>query len=194
MSSSDAKEVKRDPNHGAPVKSTLPPMEPGATCNARLARSAGYCDNPAGAATNHEGTGRCWLHGGLGGRKPRDPIKMFRASGLGPIIDMAEQMTHDDQEYLYEVSNSALVVSRAAIVARMQDPNVSAKELSDLTMAMSRIDTILSKLPLDEDPDRAPNSGKASALDEEAQRLVELEKTLGKYERRVVEKVQKQTK
>lgn len=150
-------------------------MAADATCNARLARSAGYCDAIAGEGTDHEGVGRCRLHGGLSPKKKTAPLDMFRAVGLGPIIDLAENMTHDDQEYLYEVSNSALVVARAGVVARMRQPEVSPKELADLTISLQRIDNVLAKLPLDEDPDKAPNTG-PSALDEEAARLAELEK------------------
>jgi hypothetical protein len=71
---------------------------------------------------------------------------------------MAETMTHEDQEYLMEVSNNALVITRAGILARLQDPTVSAKEMADLTMALSRVDNILAKYPNDEDPDSAPNT------------------------------------
>ena len=107
----------------------LPFMPPDVTCNARLARSSGYCENMAGAETNHIGVGRCRLHGGATPKQdvPDGPLDLFRTLGLGVIIDTAETMTHDDQEYLFEVSNNALVVTRAGIVARMQDQAVSPR-------------------------------------------------------------------
>ena len=40
-------------------------------CNARR-RSGGYCRNAAGFKTAHPGTGRCHLHGGCGGRPPKN--------------------------------------------------------------------------------------------------------------------------
>lgn len=40
-------------------------------CNARR-RSGGYCRNTAGFKTAHVGSGRCYLHGGCGGRPPKN--------------------------------------------------------------------------------------------------------------------------
>ena len=157
-------------------RSTLPFQSPDASCNARLARSSGYCENLAGAETEHIGIGRCRLHGGLSPKQdaPDGPLDLFRALGLGKIIEVAETMTRDDQEYLFEVSNNALVVSRAGIVARMQEISASPKELADLTMALSRIDNVLAKYPNEEDPDSAPNT-ENTAFEAEVKRLNALE-------------------
>ena len=157
-------------------------VAPSATCNAWLKRRTGYCDLPAGKGTDHPGEGRCRLHGGLGPEAdgadgPRDH---FMSIGLGPILQLAEVMTRDDTEYLMHVGNTALVVSRASLLARLQNPDVSPKEAADITMAVSRIDTLLSKYPDDEDPDAAPNT--ATVLDEELARLAELEASLGAEE------------
>lgn len=157
--------------------SKLPPMGPDTTCNARLSRSSGYCDAIAGEGTDHEGHGRCRLHGGATPKRRNSPLDMFRAMGLGPIIQAAEKMDHSDQEYIYEVSNAALVITRAGIVARMQNADASPKELADLSMALQRVDGLLAKYLNDEDPDKAPNEG-PSSLDAEAARLVALEKKL----------------
>ena len=142
-----------------PVDDVLPFLAPGRTCNARLHRGEGYCDNVAGAGTDHVGVGRCRLHGGVGPKQdlPDGPRDLFRAAGLDPIINAAETMTHDDQEYLMEVGNNALVVTRSGILARLLNPDTSATEMADLTIALQRIDNILSKYPDKEDPDRAPN-------------------------------------
>jgi len=89
------------------------------------------------------------LHGGL---SPRDegvdgPADLFRANGLGSIIDLAETMTHDDQEYLMEVGTNALTVIRAKVVARMNDPMVSDKSMNDLSMALTRLEKVLTDNP-----------------------------------------------
>lgn len=159
-----------------PPAKTLPFLPPNATCNARLTRGSGYCEALAGAETSHPGVGRCRLHGGASPNQdaPDGPLNLFRAVGLGPIIDAAEVMTHDDQEYLYEVSNNALVVTRAALVARMQNADASPKELADLSMALSRIDGLLSKYLNEEDPDASPNTPNIG-LDAELARLNALE-------------------
>ena len=47
----------------------LPIIPPDDYCNART-RSGHYCRNRAGLKTSHPGTGRCYLHGGCGGRPP----------------------------------------------------------------------------------------------------------------------------
>jgi hypothetical protein len=159
-----------------PADDRLPFKPPGAKCNSRLNRSDGYCTNGAGVGTDHEGWGRCSLHGGLGGASdtPDGPLELMRAAGLGGIIDMAETMTGDDQEYLVHVSNNALVVTRARLVARMQGENVSAKEMADLTMSLSRIDAILAKFPDEENPDAVPNRVDRAEV-EEMDRLTALE-------------------
>jgi len=127
----------------------LPLRPPSVNCNARLARGSGYCSNEAGVGTEHRGFGRCKLHGGL---SPRDegvdgPADLFRANGLGSIIDLAETMTHDDQEYLMEVGTNALTVIRAKVVARMNDPMVSDKSMNDLSMALTRLEKVLTDNP-----------------------------------------------
>ena len=140
----------------------LPFMPPDAKCNARQARASGYCPLPAGQGTQHEGVGRCRLHGGnsegLGADHPDGALEQFRAMGLGKIIDLAETMTRSDQEYLMHVGTNAVVVARAKILAKMQVTDVSPKELADLTIALTRLDNILAKYPDDEDPDAAPNT------------------------------------
>lgn len=155
-------------------------LPPDATCNARLHRGTGYCDLAAGTGTNHPGTGRCRLHGGVTGKRQDGvdgPVDQMRAIGLGTIIDLAETMTHDDQEYLMEVGNNALVVTRAKILARLQNSELSPKEMTDLSMALQRIDGILAKYPDEEDPDRGANT--PSAEDEELARLIALEAEVG---------------
>ena len=159
----------------------LPFLAPGASCNARLHRGPGYCPLDAGSGTTHPGFGRCRLHGGAGG-SPQDggdgPRDLMVSLGLGQIIDIAETMTHEDQEYLMEVGNNALVVTRAKILARLQQTDTSAKEMADLTTALVRVDTILSKYPDEEDPDAAPNM--PTALDAEMARVTALEAAEGR--------------
>jgi len=164
-----------------PADKVLPFMPPGATCNARLHRGAGYCSLPAGQGTRHPGVGRCRLHGGdSGGRQdhPDGVIGQYRALGLGVILDLAETMTQDDQEYLMTVGNNALVVARAKVLARLQDPDTSAKELADLTMALQRIDAILLRHPDEDDPDAAPNTPDWEER-REMERLLALEREFG---------------
>jgi len=158
-----------------PADEVIPFMPPQRYCNARLRRGEGYCQADAGAGTNHTGVGRCRLHGGLSPQSdlPDGPKDLFRAVGLDSIINLAEVMTHDDQEYLEEVAINALVVTKAGIAARMQDPLISAKELADLTMALTRVDTLLRKSLNDEDPDAASNT--VLGLDAELERLAKLD-------------------
>ena len=149
---------QRADNHPEAV-SDLPFLPPRLNCNARLFRSSGYCENVAGAGTDHEGVGRCRLHGGITTTEGTDgPMDLFRAAGLDGIINLAETMTHEDHEYLFEVGNNALVVTRAKILARLQDPATSAKEIADYTISLQRIDAILAKYPNEEDPDSSPNT------------------------------------
>jgi hypothetical protein len=127
----------------------LPRRPPSTSCNARLARGSGYCENGAGSGTPHDGFGRCKLHGGL---SPRDagvdgPADLFTAIGLGAIIDLAETMTHDDQEYLMSVGTNALTVIRAKIIAKLNDSDRAAKEMNDLTMALARVEKVLADNP-----------------------------------------------
>ena len=158
-----------------PADAVLPFLPPDRTCNARLHRGSGYCENQAGADTEHPGLGRCRLHGGASPKmdRPDGPRDLFRAAGLDVIINLAEVMTHDDQEYLEEVATNALVVTKAGITARMQDPLTSPKEMADLTMSLTRIDTVLRKSLNDEDPDAGSNT--VSGLDAELARLAVLE-------------------
>ncbi len=115
-----------------------------AKCNARLLWGSGYCENSAGEGTSHGGEGRCSIHGGEVAQSV-DVKELIKQHGLSSLVDIAETMDWDDAEYLYHVTNSALVVSRAQIVSRIGDPSISAKELADLTMALKRIDDLLGK-------------------------------------------------
>lgn len=155
----------------------LPFHPPDAKCNARLARGGGYCEQPAGKGTPHPGRGRCRLHGGMSPEQDAldGPYDLMRNLGLGRVIDLAETMVREDQEYVMDVATNGLVIMRGMVVARMMDSEAppSAKELADLTMALSRIDTALARHPDEEDPDAAANE--ASDLDEELARLLELE-------------------
>ena len=143
-----------------PADEELAFRAPTRTCNARLHRGSGYCEALAGADTDHPGVGRCRLHGGLSPTQdaPDGPLDLFRANGLDPIINAAQTMTHDDQEYLMEVGNNALVLVRAGILARMMKPDLSPKEQADLSISLQRIDNILQKYPDEENPDKAPNA------------------------------------
>lgn len=122
----------------------LPWRSSGALCNARLLWGTGYCENGAGAGTNHVGEGRCSLHGGEVASSI-DVKELISQHGLSSLVDIAETMDYDDAEYMYHVTNSALVVQRAKIVARLGAPDTTAKELADLTMALKRVDDLLAK-------------------------------------------------
>lgn len=120
------------------------------------------------------GFGRCKLHGGITkGRSdsPDGPLGMWRAAGLEQIINMAETMTRDDSEYITYVGNNALSVLRAKIVADLNQPTNSPKEMADLTMALTRVDKILAQYPDEDKPDVGVEPSTAA---EEA-RLAELE-------------------
>lgn len=159
--------------------SEIPFRPPSETCNARLYRSKNYCDLDAGKGTNHPGMGRCKLHGGNAGGNQDGvdgPLDLFKAAGFTQIIDMAETMTMDDAEYLMGVGNNALAVARTTIIAKLQNIDIGAKEMADLSIALQRVDNILSKYPDEENPDRGSNTGKASAVDAELQRIIDLEK------------------
>ena len=158
--------------------SDIPFRPPAEFCNARLYRSNAYCDLDAGKGTNHPGIGRCKLHGGNAGGNQDGvdgPLDLFKAAGFGEIIDMAETMTADDAEYLMGVGNNALIVTRTKILAKMQDINISPKELADLTIALTRVDTILAKYPDELNPDAGTGTGEKSAVDAELERIIELE-------------------
>jgi hypothetical protein len=83
-------------------------------------------------------------------------------------------MTRDDQEYLMDVGTNSMVVIRSGILAKLADPIISPKEMNDLTMALSRIDTLIAKYPNENNPDSGPNTPDA-ALNEELARLAELD-------------------
>jgi hypothetical protein len=158
-----------------PADAKLPFQRPTALCNARQARADGYCEKAAGDGTAHPGIGRCRLHGGNSQEQGVDgPADMFKAAGLDAIINLAETMTRDDQEYLMDVGTNSMVVIRSGILAKLADPIISPKEMNDLTMALSRIDTLISKYPNENNPDSGPNTPDA-ALDEELARLAELD-------------------
>lgn len=136
----------------------LPYRRAGKQCNARMTRHAGevYCTNPAGADTDHPGEGRCRIHGGDSGDMPTDrPEDMFREAGLETIIDLAESMQYADQEYLMEVGNNALVVTRSGILAKLMDPTITPRELNDLTNALTRVDNMIAKHPIMDKPEEA---------------------------------------
>lgn len=170
-------EGNRRQSQKQPADQRLAFRPPGSLCNARLARQDGYCTNAAGEGTDHVGYGRCKLHGGITkGRSdsPDGPLGMWRAAGLEQIINMAETMTRDDSEYITYVGNNALSVLRAKIVADLNAPGNSPKEMADLTMALTRVDKILAKFPDEDKPDVGIQS---STADEEA-RLDELESNI----------------
>lgn len=130
------------------MSDTLPFRRPGQKCNARLHRGDGYCDVHAGEGTEHVGVGRCRLHGGeTGDTRVDGPEDLFKAAGLSFIIDLAESMTHADQEYLMEIGNNALVVTRSKILAQLQDTTLTPREINDYTNSLTRVDNMIAKHP-----------------------------------------------
>lgn len=60
---------------GSPIDD-VPQKEPGDYCNARKSDDGtfeGYCGQQAGHRTEHQGEGRCWLHGGNSPRGEESP-------------------------------------------------------------------------------------------------------------------------
>lgn len=137
----------------------FPYQAPARTCNARLARQAGYCRNVAGKGTEHEGRGRCSLHGGAETTDdiPDSPFAVLRSAGLERLIDIALTLTEQDEELEMKVGNSGLVLARTLAVARMLHPDTTAQEMDRLSATVARIDSILSKHTNEDDPDAAPN-------------------------------------
>jgi len=166
----------RRQSKSVPADDRLPFLRPTVLCNARQARADGYCEKPAGDGTPHPGIGRCRLHGGLSPQHQGvdGPAELFRVAGLDAIINLAETMTRDDQEYLMDVGTNSMVVIRSGILAKLAEPMIAPKEMNDLTMALSRIDTLISKYPNNDNPDSGPNSPDV-ALDEEMARLAALD-------------------
>jgi hypothetical protein len=154
----------------------IPFKKPGDKCNARMQRGGGYCMNGAGEGTDHPGFGRCRLHGGASPREEGvdGPADLFRVAGLDNIINLAETMTHDDQEYLMEVGTNALVVIRATIVAEMHKGGTTPKELNDLSMALQRVDKLLSDHP----NEVAPGAALVNEDDGEMAALLDIEKAI----------------
>lgn len=100
---------------------------------------------------------------------------MFMAIGLGEIIDLAETMTHDDQEYLMEVGTNALTVIRAKIAAKLHDPTITPKEMNDLTMALTRLEKVLAS-----NPNEVKGQAEAAEADQdELARILNIEEALG---------------
>lgn len=159
------------------MPSDIPFLRPSGTCNARLNRGDGtvYCENPSGADTTHEGEGRCRIHGGHDGTMDVDfPDELFRVAGLDPIIELAENMRQADQEYLMEVGNNALVVTRSGILSRLTDPTITPRELNDLTNALTRVDNMIAKHPI---VDKPAEAAEAQSQEDELERLRQLRKS-----------------
>lgn len=120
----------------------FPLKAPDVLCNHRLARRSGYCQNGSGEGTEHKGYGRCKVHEeGVDG----DRDELLKALGLNAIVVTAEMLTRDDQEYLFLVSNNALVIQRAKIVQEMANALVTPKEKKEMIEAVAKIDAILAK-------------------------------------------------
>ena len=149
----------------------LPYRRPSGTCNAQLHREDGYCDMPAGAGTDHEGRGRCKLHGGdVGDMESLEEVEvLFKRLGFDVLIDAAEAMRHSDQEYLMEVGNNALVLQRTNILGRLQDPTLTPREVNDLTNSLTRIDNLIAKHPNGSRATDAPGKGEKFATEDDAE-------------------------
>ena len=79
-----------------------PKKEADTTCNARV--ETGYCSHQAGWGTNHVGTGRCKVHGGLSTGRPK---KGFMASEFisGDIIRKFEDESNIDPNFINNLDN-----------------------------------------------------------------------------------------
>lgn len=79
---------------GMPIEE-VPQREPGDNCNARKSSNGifeGYCGQNAGHRTEHQGSGRCWLHGG---NSPRGEDSPQFKHGL-----FSDYLSEDDREEL----------------------------------------------------------------------------------------------
>lgn len=140
-------------------------------CNAPLQsrnRQGKFCRFVAGTGTDHYGVGYCHLHGGNVG-KPGEGVKHYAAQ-----LEIAAKKLHtEDLEAMMDMSSKGLILARAMAVQRLVTPGISAREVNDLSMAISRLDKLIKDLPKEDNPDLPSNEG-PDALDEEAARLAEL--------------------
>jgi hypothetical protein len=139
----------------------------GPRCNAKRQRGKdGFCQQPAGLGTNHQGEGRCHIHGGRGEK------------GHEAVPELSGQVKHlsvADAEALFSMGTTAMVLARARLMQRLLHVDaLTTKEISDLTMSVQRLDKVLGQHPDFDDPDAVPNTP-ATSLDDELARLVALE-------------------
>ena len=134
------------------------------------------CQRVAGWMTNHLGEGRCYEHGGLG--KPSQDVfrNALESHGLGGVMDLAESLSFEEAQYIQHMSSAALVAIRAKLVAQMLDDNRSPKEMSEISLALRRVEASISALedgkPMGlTDPDAVERDERA---EEERKRLSEL--------------------
>lgn len=111
-------------------------MRNGPKCGAHAKRKGKPCEMPAGARTDHPGTGRCWLHGGRGlAEQPQTPTMqewsdrqaIESLSRLG--FEMGKATPRDPQQVLLEaVSLSAFRAESLAYRVRLLGSDLAAAE------------------------------------------------------------------
>ena len=87
-------EITEEELIGMPIEE-VPQRDPGDDCNARKSDDGtfeGYCGQRAGHRTEHQGDGRCWLHGG---KSPRGEDSPSFKHGL-----FSDYLSDDDREEL----------------------------------------------------------------------------------------------
>ena len=139
------------------------------------------CQRLAGWMTSHLGSGRCYAHGGLG--KPSQDVfrNALESHGLGGVMDLAESLSFEEAQYISHMSSAALVAVRAKLVAQLLDDDRSPKEMSEISLALRRIEASIAALedgrPMGlTDPDSVERDERAN---EERKRLETLRQKFG---------------
>jgi hypothetical protein len=92
-------------------KENVPEREPGENCNARKTTDGifeGYCGQNAGHRTEHQGEGRCWLHGG---NSPRGEDSPSFKHGL-----FSDYLSEDDREELEAIEERGNLANLQATI------------------------------------------------------------------------------
>lgn len=98
-----------------------------------------------------------------------------RAHEAAPYLsDAIKELSVADAEALMSMGTTAMVLARARLMEKLLQDGITSKETADLTISLTRLESMLAKHPDVDDPDAAPNHG--DGLDDELKRLIALER------------------
>lgn len=121
------------------LEQTFMKKPPDKTCNGKIHRQFKYCKKPAGWGTNHQGKGRCKLHGGCC-TGPKSGTLRYSDFVPSVLVERYEEFAVESKEDILSLDNEiALVRARITSLEELNQNGIYNKDLLQFVELVRRL-------------------------------------------------------